>query len=165
MLTYHRINTRGRYEATDPYVRFERAIERVPIAGCWIWLGTLDGKGYGSFYIRGIYGRSHRAAFLLFRGPIPQGACVLHRCDVRCCVNPAHLWLGTVGDNNADRDAKGRLRPLSGEAHGNSKLTEDQVRRILTSPKSAAAMAAEIGIGVSNVYFIRKRKGWKHVAV
>src|SRR5678815_399245 len=81
--------------------------------GCWLWGGTDDGKdGYGIFYVGQELKRTraHRVAFELLVGPIPRGLNVLHRCDVAACVNPLHLFLGTLGDNNRDRHTKGRDR-------------------------------------------------------
>jgi len=55
-------------------------------------------------------GYAHRLAWAEANGPIPEGMAVLHRCDVRTCVNVEHLFLGTLIDNNMDRDRKGRTR-------------------------------------------------------
>lgn len=78
--------------------------------GCWLWTGTRQGRGYG-FVIRNRRRfLAHRYAFVLVNGPIPDGLQVLHRCDVRLCVNPAHLFVGTQGDNMQDMASKGRGR-------------------------------------------------------
>lgn len=84
---------------------------------CLLWTGRIqsgrprkgDG-GYGDLTFDGKpHTRVHRLAWLLTYGPIPDGKHVLHRCDVRHCFEPTHLFLGTMADNNADRDAKHRM--------------------------------------------------------
>lgn len=83
--------------------------EPVTECGCWIWMSSLGGKGYGACPPRcSGEQRAHRLAWRIYRGAIPPKMMVLHRCDVRACVNPDHLWLGTNADNMRDMVAKGR---------------------------------------------------------
>lgn len=88
--------------------RIEQQSERVTESGCWIWMRRLNYKGYGVIGYLGKTCPAHRIAYEAFVGPIPEGLMVLHRCDVRSCVNPAHLFLGTDTDNAQDRSRKGR---------------------------------------------------------
>lgn len=90
--------------------RFEAKVYAEPSCGCWLWGGSLDGDGYGMFRSKGRVERSHRVAWQLYRGEIPPGICVLHRCDNPTCVNLDHLFLGTKADNAWDRAKKGRGR-------------------------------------------------------
>ena len=91
--------------------RFEEKYEAVPFSGCWIWTASLLTKGYGRIGVKEGYTESaHRVSWLLHKGPIPEGMHVLHHCDVRPCVNPGHLFLGTDVDNIEDCLKKGRLR-------------------------------------------------------
>lgn len=82
--------------------------------GCWLWLAGRYPRGYGMVNLgRNMRGRqfttyAHRVSYLLAHGEIPVGAVVMHICDVPACVNPAHLQLGTQGDNVRDCYAKGR---------------------------------------------------------
>jgi hypothetical protein len=75
---------------------------------CMVWRGARNGCGYGAKRIGGKVRSTHRLAWEWANGTIPDGMCVLHRCDNPPCCNPSHLFLGTVADNNRDRKAKGR---------------------------------------------------------
>lgn len=79
----------------------------IPFAGCWIWMRGRIYSGYGTISINSKKTLVHRVSWTVFRSPIPDGMHVLHSCDVRSCVNPDHLWLGTHADNMRDRKAKG----------------------------------------------------------
>lgn len=88
--------------------RFEAKINKTD--SCWLWTAAKYVDGYGAFRLRDPrrQERAHRVAWQIYHGPIPSGQHVLHRCDVRECVNPEHLWLGTNLDNIRDRQRKGR---------------------------------------------------------
>lgn len=75
---------------------------------CWNWTASLGTTGYGQFHWNGRPAKSHRVAWELANGPIPDDLCVLHSCDNRRCVNVRHLWLGTKKDNTHDMLSKGR---------------------------------------------------------
>ena len=91
--------------------RFAAKYMPVTESGCWLWLGPhMSQGGYGCFRFDGKNHYAHRAAWELAYGSIPSGLHVCHRCDVPLCVNPAHLFLGTPGDNVRDCRTKGRTR-------------------------------------------------------
>ena len=150
--------------------RFEDKYIPEPMSGCWLWTAAHAGEKYGGhgtfvFSKKNRMG-AHRASWLLFRGAIPDGMQVLHTCDVGACVNPNHLFLGTQIDNMADMKAKGRGRGLQGSAHGNSKLTEDQVReirRLHAERKTYKEIGRLFGIGKSMIGYIVTRHNWAHV--
>jgi hypothetical protein len=81
--------------------------ERDARTGCWNWRLALTG-GYGYFCWKGKWLYSHRAAWMVWRGPIPKGKHVLHECDNGKCINPDHLFLGDQVANMIDMNAKGR---------------------------------------------------------
>lgn len=98
---------------TDLRERFWSKVDRS--GDCWMWTASRNASGYGRFGGSNSGGSylAHRMCWELHNGPIPDGLCVLHRCDNPACVNPAHLWLGTRDDNNKDKTAKGRnVSPL-----------------------------------------------------
>ena len=86
--------------------RFYSRIRKTP-SGCWEWTGSLMPNGYGQF--RG-FGQqyAHRVSYVIHHGPLMTNACVMHKCDNRPCVNPSHLSMGTLDDNNQDMFRKGR---------------------------------------------------------
>lgn len=141
--------------------RFMKKVEPVPEAGCWLWTGSLFYNGYGQVHHLNRPVGAHRLSWLFHKGAIPDDMQVLHRCDVRSCVNPDHLWLGTHGDNMRDMVRKGR-NP-KGTGRFSVKLTESGVRYIRRSKKQQKALAKMFGVGQSAISDIQLHKTWKHV--
>lgn len=92
---------------------------------CWSWMRYRNAGGYGRFSICGKPRNAARISYILAFGEIPHGLYVCHRCDNPACVNPAHLFAGSINDNTKDMVAKGRQ--ARGERHPSAKLTEAQV--------------------------------------
>jgi hypothetical protein len=129
---------------TDTREAFENFVSPEPNTGCWLWVGVVNRpNGYGLV------------------GNIPKGAHILHRCDMPCCVNPDHLFAGSILENAHDKIAKGR--DAKGERNGQSKLTEDDVRAIRGDARTLLAVAADYGVGATTISEVRSRKWWKHV--
>lgn len=171
--------------------RFWKSVHKTE--NCWLWIGTKNLKGYGNIP-RGKNGTSpikaHRASWIIHNGTIPKGLCVLHNCpggDRADCVNPQHLWLGTIQDNNRDQGSKGRRspppkfygvewhrihdgtlpEPLRGEAAPWSKLSWEKVLKIRAMRQECKLTFRHIGhiFGVSEAT-IRKvvsGKSWRWI--
>jgi len=131
--------------------------------GCILWIGPVDGNGYGAVAWEGRSQGAHRLAWIDANGPIPDGLDVLHKCDVPKCVNPDHLFLGTQADNVADMDAKGRRVTPHGVDHKRAKITPADVLAIRADSRDVRTIAAEYAIGSSQVQRIRHRQSWKHL--
>lgn len=133
---------------------------------CWYWRGGLHKLGYGLFAAIGEH-KAHRVSYRLFNGSIPNGMDVLHKCDVRNCVNPEHLFAGTHTDNMRDMVSKGRARcvPQPGENHPMSKLTAVQVeeirRRYAAGGISMRKLGTEFGVGAMNICRIVNNQMWR----
>lgn len=118
-----------------------------PNSGCWLWAAGDNGYGYGVFHIKRKNWAAHRISWQIHNGSIPDGLCVLHKCDVPACVNPDHLFLGTQADNMNDMTKKGRRQmppTAAGVENGNVKLTEMQVRVIHRLAANKAMTQPEI---------------------
>lgn len=121
---------------------------------CWEWTGTRNQYGYGVFLLPGERPvRAHRYAYELTKGAIPAGLVVMHACDNPSCINPAHLSLGSRGDNNRDSTAKGRNS--FGERNGRGWLTTAQVSAIRSDARAQADIAKNYGITQSHVSRIK----------
>ena len=141
-------------------------------SGCMIWTAASTQKGYGIAFAGRISAAghkipegAHRLSYVAENGTIPKGAYVLHRCDVPCCVNPNHLFLGDQLANMQDMAAKGRS-PI-GSRHGMATMNEDVVRRIRSEYRfhrvTAAMLADRYGLTRSAVAAVVRRQTWKHI--
>lgn len=127
--------------------------------GCLIWTGAKCSSGYGNVRHSGPVIATHRLVWILTHGNIPNGMCVLHRCDVRACLNIEHLFLGTVVDNNHDRHQKGRYKDRS-------KLTPELVKTIRSEYNGSISMkklGRKYGVTAPTVYRALRRQLWKQV--
>lgn len=143
----------GRNSIITPAI--DRVLDRIEIvteSGCWIFMGGIS-EGYGIVSMPGPRGtvpeRAHRLSYVHFKGPVPDGLFVCHRCDIRCCCNPHHLFLGTQQVNNTDMANKDRTR--FGEDQHMAKLTAELVRAMRVrhaSGESMSSLAREIGVSI-----------------
>lgn len=135
---------------------------------CWDWEGTTRNGGYGRLSNNRKPIAAHRVSWIIHNGD-PGNLCVLHKCDNPSCVNPNHLFLGTHGDNNADRTRKGRSARNLGESNGRAVLTEIEVISIRKRYKRGckvngkAALIREFGVSSSCIERIINLESWTHV--
>jgi len=148
--------------------RFWSKVDRREPQDCWPWTGAINQHGYGVMRPEGRRSgptvKAHRVSLAL-AGVDPDGWCVLHRCDNRRCVNPAHLMLGTKADNTHDMLAK--QRGLIGERNGHAKLTGAQaseIRRRRLTGEGRDLLATEFNVSGATVTRIANGEGWRHVS-
>lgn len=140
---------------------FMSKVHPVPIAGCWIYVGS-SGNTFGHQHHRhdGKRTSAHRFAYQLFVGPIGDQY-VLHRCDVPSCVNPDHLFLGTQADNMIDKAAKGRCHSMPNERHPMHKLTDEdvvEIRKARREGQTQDAIARRFNVARSCISLIVNHK-------
>lgn len=128
---------------------------------CWIWTRSLSTDGYGGVRFAAHRWRAHRLAYTLTFGTIPHGKWVLHRCFNRRCINPDHLYIGTVVENNNDTVKAGR--------HHCAKMTPAQIIRIRKTYRKGVAgygsrtLAKAYGLTTCSMRRIVQGKSWKWV--
>jgi hypothetical protein len=122
----------GDYEI-DPQAisRFEDKFIPEPNSGCWLWTAAISGKGYGRFGLGGKSRIASRVSYRIYKGDVPSRMFVCHTCDNPSCVNPDHLWLGSLTDNVRDCAQKGRLQNqrITHCAHGHPYDAENTYRQ------------------------------------
>lgn len=157
----------------DAFIEAQFARYTMPITecGCLIWTGQLTTEEYGriertiapskriSLCRRTKYKcPAHRVAWVREnRRAIPKGMYICHHCDVRCCVNPDHLFLGTSQENAQDMARKGRNFRLN-------KLTEHDVIHIRESSAHDLELAKQYSVGRQTIYLARTRRTWREIA-
>lgn len=141
-----------------------------PNTGCWLWLMCVGKDGYGLVKVSGKACGAHRVSYETHKGEIPVGMCVCHACDQRSCVNPDHLWLGTVQDNNTDKKLKHRGYIWHGRRGGagnpGAKLILEAVSRIRTAKGTASAekVGRQFGVSCTTIRNIWVGVSWKEAS-
>lgn len=155
----------------------ERFWEKVDIRSkdeCWEWqafvLDSHNLAGYGRFkFTSGNVEYAHRVSWKLTYGEISSGLKVLHKCDNPPCVNPNHLFLGTLKDNSQDMVSKGRWKryvSYNGELNPSAKLTDRKVKTIkelIRKNMSPKNIANKFGVNRETIYSIKNGLSWKHI--
>lgn len=147
--------------------RFWEKVNKHTLSGCWEWMAAVRGKGadrYGCIWVNRRNVPSHRLAYELCVGKVPAGKVVCHECDNPICVNPKHLFLGTLADNSKDCLLKSRRTHL--------KLNPEMVRSIRkrlegrTEKLSRAyrAIGRDLGVSEHTVYLVHIGRTWSCVA-
>jgi len=148
-----------------------------PNTGCWLWLGKLNTRGYGRLGVLPFPGyadrppqRAHRVSWEASNErAIPAGLWILHRCDQRSCVNPNHLYLGTLTENSEDATKRDRWHRWNGTRAGarnpRARLTSEQVasiRELCRAPNfNGSQTARQYGVSASVIYSIKNGRSWR----
>lgn len=137
--------------------------------GCIHWIGQQD-DGYGVISINGKRNKVHRLVWERRYGKISKGLVVRHKCDTPCCINLAHLELGTQADNARDRSIRGRNGDHRGINNGRAKVTWEQVREMRAQRPPRAGhyhpvpyrfFCEKYRLSISQVCFIINQRAWK----
>ncbi len=150
----------------SPFKRLWNRVAKNP-TGCWLWTGCKFSNGYGRIRLSGTETAVvHRLAWEATNGAIPGGLLVCHKCDVRHCCNPDHLFLGTDADNVKDCVKKGRRADLRGARHPMAKLNEFRVMKIRAGRAAGfplSVFAKRYGVTIQAVSLASSGKSWGHI--
>lgn len=148
-------------------IRFENKYIPEPNSGCWLWLGSITRLGYGMMHLKKKNRLAHRISYRFYKGPIAPGMQVQHTCDVRCCVNPDHLVLGTQLENMRASSVRKRYPNRKGSKHPLSKLSEQDVLEIRNASFEKRGdqerLARKYGVSHSAIRLVRNFKNWTHM--
>lgn len=146
----------------DTYRFWKRVdVSKNPTA-CWPWLGGASDKGYGRFKLKGRLESSHRVAYAIANGDIPEadsyhGNVVMHLCDNPPCCNPRHLRLADQRANVRDMDAKGRSTRLQEAQRASQKYEPRRVAEIIAMPGSSREVAAQTELSDRYIRYARRK--------
>ena len=138
---------------------------------CWLWIGCLNKSGYGNTRYQGKAYRAHRLSYLLTYGSIPDGKMICHKCNVRNCVRPSHLYAGDHSTNTLDMIRAGTWKikrfVAYGQDHPISKLRNTEVKKIVRLYRirkwSHRTLAARFGVARRTIARIVQGECWSHL--
>lgn len=165
--------------------RLDALSVKIPECGCWVFIGSVNNKGYGQFFVEKISGKAihklaHRVSYEAYKGIIPNGMKLLHSCDNPSCINPDHLSLGSQMDNMTDCAKKGRrsgkqsrrsgleYKSRGGRVRKPLHLTNDQateMARRAWAGESQRNLAKEYGLVQQTVSKIAHGKHWQYPSI
>jgi hypothetical protein len=130
---------------------------------CWNWTAATNKKGYGIFDRDSGFATAHRYSYFLHFGEIPKNKIICHKCDNPKCVNPSHLFVGTIADNNKDKTNKNRQ--AKGAVTNKAKLTREDIIKIrkLTKNTTLRKIATMFNVAHSTISSIKLGYTWKHI--
>ena len=164
-----KISAAARKRWGDPVKRFWTGVQIDDLVDCWLWMRRKNSEGYGNIRWYGETWLTHRVAWNISRGEIPQGMLVCHHCDNPPCVNPSHLFLGTDLDNARDKIAKGRsvLPPsFAGEKNPMATLTAPavlEIRRLYKEGATQISLCRKFEASQTQIWLIVHNRRWKHL--
>lgn len=144
--------------------RFNSRLSKMSRDGCWIWDGARTSGGYGCLLVGDKLMQAHRYAYWRATGQHPRRKKVCHRCDVKRCCNPKHLFLGTQLDNMRDCVRKGRF--AVGERNNKTFLTTSDVRllrRMYKQGWTQTQLAKRFALSSPGIHHIVTNRTWKHI--
>ena len=144
--------------------RYWSRVDKNTSTECWHWTGTKDNRNYGVFYVNPKIVKAHRLALILDGTDVPSSKCVMHKCDNPQCVNPNHLSVGTLADNNQDKQNK--MRHVYGEGNHTCKLSEQDVKNIRNTPRERGylvKLSEKYNVSKPTIEAIVYNKSWKHL--
>lgn len=162
IILFLKMNVSGLKMKKSILQRFQDKYIPEPNSGCWLWTANCIRGGYGGMFGDKKTARAHKISYELYKGIIPNGLHVCHRCDTRSCVNPDHLFLGTAAENTADmmRKNRGKRPILKGYESGRSKLTPNQLNEIrLALNNGISGRSLSIKYNVSDTAISRIKSG------
>jgi hypothetical protein len=140
---------------------------RPELGPCWVWTGSCyqdprtGEPSYGQIMVNGKRMGAHRAAYILYVGPVPAGLDVMHACDTKRCVRLSHISAGTRSENLFDGFASPANQGVcAGENNGRARLTWDIVHSIRAGNERTIDLARRYGVSAQQITNIKHGRKW-----
>lgn len=146
--------------------RIESKYEAVTESGCWIWTASVNKAGYGQISMPGRPMLAHRVCWEFYKGPIPNGKFICHKCDTPGCINPDHMFVGDHRDNMQDMRNKGRapkVESAKGDKNKSSKISNETALAIFNAEGPQREICKTFNVSRSTLQAIKYGRQWSSV--